>query len=983
MINVKWLKILGVVVLIIGAGCDVNDKTKNTPKELNTATIKGVAEYTQGATVKVFDFTSGTKGRIYADAVTDSTGNFSVTSKTFSRPLLFEAGPGSLYDVDGNYKPFERYNFRALVNYKYGAETPVTVSALTTIAAGLAEYYMGAGLAVEAAIEKANTQISSDLDFDIHGVVPVNVFSEGTLPSITAGYKYGITTAALLMAAAAKKIPLNEYAGYQYDDIRADGVLNDKIRLGFTLTGEKIAQLVLAAGQSPLVLTKVDLDALAVYAAKVSKAVNAVFISAGTRSSLAGTAFDGLIINGDIKIYSYIAGVKGAELASTMTGTDGQYSVTLDAAAIPVVIEITKGFYIEEASGLKISLKADPSDVTKNQFLRALIVHQPGQAITVNLTTWTTIAAGLAENKIKNGTATDSAVNLANQEISNYLGFDILTTTPVDVLTAKITGTTISPAAAYGFLAAGVSQMTYELGKVVDANNPHNTINSINFTRMAYEDMAADGVLDGKGKDGAQLMLGNYIISSDTYTNEIPKKIAAFANSAHNNTGVIAATLFDFVSTLNKNNLLFGTNTISVINTDPVLVSISKSPGSLINGTAPINVELEDLFGVQRVDAKFGNTSLGNYSTGSVDLQLGTQQVSDGNHDLVLDVTNTLGKSKTFTFTYSVDNKRYIYTNKTILPDQLVVYEYDVNDGTSKSFLTVPNPIGYIMNDLKVSPTQQHLVTEHKSFNSSGSYAISYIFYKILPTGVLQKTFNGALYHGRPGGFFFTPDGKYLINRYGAKVVGGTAYPETINWDVYKINIDGTLSFFKKSTTFGSNDGVVLKMIDDKIFYDDFFVPIDPSINYKFKHEYIELQMNADGTITELSKNTVPPASYDAEHNTICGALSFCYRPMSPAISNSTISYWVEKYDVGSNIYAEVPNSRRQVNGLNRAAAIFDETHDYMILSIENRTTYAEEVRLIKLNNHNPVSETTVLKNNSTSTYLNQYVRGVSNANPR
>ena len=65
-------------------------------------------------------------------------------------------------------------------------------------------------------------------------------------------------------------------------------------------------------------------------------------------ATVAGTALDGLIINGTIIAYDYTGGTKGSELGRSVTNTKGLYNLSLQSESRSVLLEVTGGYYTEE-----------------------------------------------------------------------------------------------------------------------------------------------------------------------------------------------------------------------------------------------------------------------------------------------------------------------------------------------------------------------------------------------------------------------------------------------------------------------------------------------------------------------------------------------------------------------------------------------------------------------------------------------------------
>ena len=107
-------------------------------------------------------------------------------------------------------------------------------------------------------------------------------------------------------------------------------------------------------------------------------------------ATVSGTAFDGLIINGDVSIFDFSDGVRGEILSSGNTDGIGNYSLTIKSSDIPILICIDKGRYIEDASGRNIPL-------TTNQEVCAVHNYISGESLSTSLTYFTHLSAGLTE----------------------------------------------------------------------------------------------------------------------------------------------------------------------------------------------------------------------------------------------------------------------------------------------------------------------------------------------------------------------------------------------------------------------------------------------------------------------------------------------------------------------------------------------------------------------------------------------------------
>ena len=231
--------------------------------------------------------------------------------------------------------------------------------------------------------------------------------------------------------------------------------------------------------------------------------------------SVSGTTFDGLITSGIVAIYDFSAGAKGAQLAQATSDSSGLYSIPLQIETRPILVEVTGGYYAEEAG-------TNPVTVTlaANQKLSAVTNYTTGSTLKVAVTTFTHLAAGLASYEISKGTAVSTAINNANSRVSSLAGVNILTTFPKEITDVNNASATLKPELRYGFLEAAISMWTYN-----NAPTPKSAhlapYTSIDFAQLLYQDISADGLLDGMGLDStgaaAQLSFGTIPLGVDVY----------------------------------------------------------------------------------------------------------------------------------------------------------------------------------------------------------------------------------------------------------------------------------------------------------------------------------------------------------------------------------------------------------------------------------------------------------------------------------
>lgn len=392
------------------------------------------------------------------------------------------------------------------------------------------------------------------------------------------------------------------------------------------------------------------------------------FISFGY---IQGTAFDSGIYRGQISIYDFSQGKKGRLLNSTelaaeklaeefetsldsvrynyetqVEGVFQKFAIQTDSA--PILIEISGGSYVEEASGTGVTI---PSSLK----LYAVAYYTEGETLDVSVTLLTTIAAGYAEYLIAQGETPTNAVIAANDEVSRWVGFDILTTKPLNVTRGSNASSTLTDGLKYGFIAAGLSQLTATFG--VGSGNPaHSQYMSILAIQSAYEDVKADGLLDGVGASGP-ITLGNFSFNLSTFRDQLAARILQFTEFERiagplNKTGLGFSDVRDFaVSLASYDGPLFANVPApDMFASSPSITNLVPQEGAVVSNCWPVSADVYDVYGSSIVHYYID----GEYVAGAGatvwavpypdnEQCIISGPLSEGWHQLELRVTNILG----------------------------------------------------------------------------------------------------------------------------------------------------------------------------------------------------------------------------------------------------------------------------------------------------------------------------------------------------
>ncbi|HBA89306.1 MAG TPA: hypothetical protein DCZ75_15360 [Geobacter sp.] len=189
-----------------------------------------------------------------------------------------------------------------------------------------------------------------------------------------------------------------------------------------------------------------------------------------TPSTITGVAAAGIIKGGSVKAFSPYSSVTAADkkqIGTTATTlTDGTYSINLGTYTGPVIVEVSGGSYVDEATGATVVIPASAP-------LRAVAISASG-SVDVAVTPLTDLAAKQAATLAgigKKVTATE--IDKANSQISDLFKVtDIVAVQPLDA-SATLVGTdaqkqyTLALAALSQYVAGG-STLT-DLATSIDA----------------------------------------------------------------------------------------------------------------------------------------------------------------------------------------------------------------------------------------------------------------------------------------------------------------------------------------------------------------------------------------------------------------------------------------------------------------------------------------------------------------------------------
>ena len=411
--------------------------------------------------------------------------------------------------------------------------------------------------------------------------------------------------------------------------------------------------------------------------------------SSPSAASVTTTIVTGVVVagstvtSGDVAVYDFSSGSKGALLASGTIATDGSGRYTLRyAAANPpaaVLVEATDLCYVESSyrwEGTYFGgIPATPALLTpqfgyapvcgdSQSALDAVALVAPGSTATVAVTPYTHAALGLIQYRIRNGASVTSAIAAATAAFTQLLGFDPVTTLPAMPQHVE----TFSDATLYGGLIAAIPGWLYNVATF----SPGNTtlallgtpgLRTLDFADAMRSDLAEDGVLNGTGRDAAgnpaPLSLAGVPLTSDVYRHGLAKYAVGALRGAFESvvgyTDSDTQRIIPFLPALlayNDATALFdGSPVIPLDEQYPQITLASPESGAIWSGSPGISGTVSDIVGIAQTATLPANCVLlidGAYYDSFSDPYhpshfVNTTVFANGPHTLTIQVTNNLG----------------------------------------------------------------------------------------------------------------------------------------------------------------------------------------------------------------------------------------------------------------------------------------------------------------------------------------------------
>jgi hypothetical protein len=260
------------------------------------------------------------------------------------------------------------------------------------------------------------------------------------------------------------------------------------------------------------------------------------------KGTIGGTAFNGTMTQATVRAFALNNGAMGAQLASTATDTQGNFTLPIGTYAGPVMLQVVGANYTDLSMGTMMTMGL--SDVM------TMVMPTVASGATIS-GVWVTPMTAMAQARAQamTGGMTDANITAANTAVANYfLVTDMLHTQPMN---PSVPGS-----------AALATQNMKNCGAVIGAMSQYakgiTMPMSYSFVTAMMND-AADGVMDGKA-NGTPIamsmggMMGPTMMQPSAGTSGLATAMSSFMGSSANLSGASAGDVAALLQKLNSSN---------------------------------------------------------------------------------------------------------------------------------------------------------------------------------------------------------------------------------------------------------------------------------------------------------------------------------------------------------------------------------------------------------------------------------------------
>jgi hypothetical protein len=559
------LGVVGSAVFLFACGGGGGGGGGTTTPAAGTVSGTVVKGPVSGATVQAFGMNGGAKGAQLGTGTTDANGSFTIPIGDYTGPVMLQAGGGTYTDeATGNPMTMQAADVMTAAIPAVaagGATSGIQVTPMTAMAQARAQNMTGGMTAAN--IATANSAMGAYFSVsDVLHVAPMNPLVAGSGTGATQDQKnYGMAIAA--MSQYARTLGMTASSGIVTAMMTdaSDGVMNGMMGstpISMTGMGGMMGGTMQAtAGTTGLATAMRDFVGSAMNRSGVALADMQSLVdrlagsngqlpgagggTTGGTGTMSGTAFMGTMSAGTVTAFAIDGGTLGAQLASAPVDSSGNFSLPLGSFAGPVMLRMTGGAFVDEATGATMTMLSGDE-------LTAGVPSVAAGATTsgVQITPLTSMAQARAQAMSGGMTAANLAA--ANAAVASFFMVDDLLTTPPMDPAKSGSGTGADQSRRnYGMTIGAMSQYAKTIGMT----------DSSSLVTVMMSD-ASDGVMNGMmgsttiSMGGMGGMMGGTMMQPNAGTVGLATAMTTFVGSSSNHSGVTISdmqALIDRLST--------------------------------------------------------------------------------------------------------------------------------------------------------------------------------------------------------------------------------------------------------------------------------------------------------------------------------------------------------------------------------------------------------------------------------------------------
>ena len=368
---------------------------------------------------------------------------------------------------------------------------------------------------------------------------------------------------------------------------------------------------------------------------------------------ISGKVVDSSISGAQVTAYAFADGIRGARLDGTTTDSEGDYSLEIQSRDQFILIEATGGSYVEQATGRTVT-------VPNGQVLQAIVHYESGLSINVTVTPLTHLVSGLANYKIENGQPVTQAVPEAQSAINQYFTIDTTNDIPLDITDHTNTVSALSSEALYGFYLAAISNWSSWISEKNQVT-PHTVYTSMGAIQVMYNDIQADGILDGIGYDLNRsnlmpLALGVVPLNTELYRAVFSLHLLAISNASNNATNLKPGNLQQIADDIaSKSSPLFADETPLDIGSEVPILELAQPLQEAYSGTLVLELTIGGYLGAETISASIDGNFVSELQNSTFSVET-TDFTEEEDHTLSFLATDILGNTATLDLTVRFDN---------------------------------------------------------------------------------------------------------------------------------------------------------------------------------------------------------------------------------------------------------------------------------------------------------------------------------------